>query len=83
MQFLTIREMNAKLSLASVYILMRDRISLYSTYVIHYVPVISSFIFAFNIIIIIKKRGSYCDEYNRYVSLDPSFIMSFRDIGLK
>lgn len=50
MQFLTIREMNAKLSLASVYILMRDRISLYSTYVIHYVPVISSFIFAFNII---------------------------------
>lgn len=82
MQFLTIREMNAKLSLASVYILMRDRISLYSTYVIHYVPVISSFIFAFNIII--KKRGSYCDEYDRYVSLDPSFIiMSFRDIGLK
>lgn len=82
MQFLTIREMNAKLSLASVYILMRDRISLYSTYVIHnYVPVISSFIFAFNIII--KKRGSYCDEYDRYFSLDPSFIMSFRDIGLK
>lgn len=81
MQFLTIREMNAKLSLASVYILMRDRISLYSTYVIHYVPVISSVIFAFNIII--KKRGSYCDEYDRYVSLDPSFIMSFRDIGLK
>lgn len=51
MQFLTIREMNAKLSLASVYILMRDRISLYSTYVIIYVPVISSFIFAINIII--------------------------------
>lgn len=65
-------------SLASVCIDERQNIV---QYVINYVPVISSFIFAFNIII--KKRGSYCDEYDRYVSLDPSFIMSFRDIGLK
>lgn len=63
-------------SLASVY----ERQNIVQ-YVIYNVPVISSFIFAFNIII--KKRGSYCDEYDRYVSLDPSFIMSFRDIGLK
>lgn len=73
--------MNVKLSLVSVYILMRDRILLYSTYVIYYVFVISFFIFVFNIII--QKRGSYCDEYDRYVFFDLLFIMSFRDIGLK
>lgn len=48
MQFLTIMEMNAKLSLASVYIDERRNIV---QYVIHYVPVLSSFIFAFDIII--------------------------------
>lgn len=70
--------MNVKLSLVSVYIDERWNIV---QYVIYYVFVLSFFIFVFDIII--QKRGSYCDEYDRYVFFDLLFIMSFRDIGLK